>query len=875
MTVKISYFKDLTGDPEIIYAESVGAWLVQLYGGGELPSDLRIFRDHLSAESDVTSDLAALLETDGEFEACHMPGWIVAAIIVLILIVAMVVLLQQKKPNIPINVNRQQASTTNSLNGRTNQARVNQRVVDVRGKVTGHIPDQLMLPYTKFVNNIENEWSFLCISAGEVTVSDVKDGDTLLLTTSGSGAAIYGPYTSPNNGSPRFTIGKPPVGPVYNVTRANEIDGITLNPADQSSLANVTFTVNPNRTVTANPAGTNFDFTTWLTPNASVALSAIFLTDVGAKWINKPPATAVTGYTQYSLSGTYLVASVDSATQITLNPLSPGTPTWPVSGGAWVGGRIATATDYVVDLYDNVGLTGSPILGVANQADVAHPLGNMNNPTLDITALTGASMFEIIASVPENTEKVWLNIVAANGLYKENNDGVYPFSITFQITFYSTIGNIFTGLKSVSNFTINGSSRDSVGGTYEVNVPYDECNIGVRRITPRDTAFAGSVIDECKWRDFYRVKDVPQDDFGPITTIHTLRQATSAALTGREAKLNVTAIRDDQQMWADVIAGMAFDPVFGRLEPSQIDLDNLYAVQEQIVAYFGTTDAVRVGYAFDSTNTSFEEAVSLMCDPVNVTPYRMGGVMKFTFERAQNQSMMQFTHRSKWPNTDERTRTFRPEKQYDGIELTYRDESTTSNLVITLPEDNVPLNPKRIELFGCITRFGAVVRARREYNKIIYARVVHQFESFGIARTCLPGHRVDVTDGTRGPFIDGEILDQQGLVVRLSQPTKFEPGMPHSIVVTNRTGGIEGIPVTQYQNDEYRVVLGRAPAEPLFVGHMEEKTQYNFGSDDTISAQAMLIQTVEPTISDGEEHIVVKAMNYDPRYYSGDTEPVT
>lgn len=865
MSITIKYFKDPTGEPEIINASTVGEWLLETYGDEGIPEELRVFKGHCSESTDISGDITALMEETGEYEVCLMPGSPIQLVWALVVVVvALVVVIAMAKP---ISMtNRQQGSSTNALSNRSNQPRPNQRIVDIRGKVSGHMPDQLMVPYKVFESNVETEYSFMCVGVGEYVISDVKDGDTLIGDIEGSGATFYKPGILPGSGSPYLTIGTAPIGGLWNISRSNEIDGVTLLAPNAGAMPGVIMSVLPSRKVSAAVGDTSFDFNKNVVIGSKVRIDFTFLVYYGEYTVNIAGVpTLKSVYTTDLVTGLYTITAV-TKTEITVDA-----PDWPCNGVAWLGGQPAVKGDWTatIDRGDGTTFTGA-VIGVKPDNSIIE----LSNPFLDFSENTGPSPNEVVAVVPKNTNQIWLNILALNGLYKEDKDKTIDIEIIVDIKISETLNGVVTGLFTDTTATITGSDKDQVGITKKIIMPYTEGIIKVIRRTPKDLDFEGSVVDEIKWRDFYKATPNTQTTFGNVTTVHTVRRATQSAMTSREAKFNVTAIRDGDDNFADVIKVMSLDPFFGRLSESQLDLQSLTDTENQIKAYFGNNDCVRIGYAFDDASISFEDSVSMLCDAVNVVAYRMGGVLKFRFERPQIESNMQFTHRSKWPGTDSRSRLFRSEREYDGIELTYRDELTAEDLTISLPDSLTAINPKRIELNGCITKFGATVRARREYNKLIYSKIVHSFESFGIARTLLPGMRIDVSDGTIGPFQDGEILDQAGLVVRLSQPAQFVPGQAHSIVISHRDGRIEGIPVSAVAGDPYRVVLSRLPAEELFVGYMEAKTQYNFGTDETISSQSMLVQTVEPNVTNGEEKITVKTINYDSRFYSGDLQPV-
>ena len=246
---------------------------------------------------------------------------------------------------------------------------------------------------------------------------------------------------------------------------------------------------------------------------------------------------------------------------------------------------------------------------------------------------------------------------------------------------------------------VDSSASDvsqSTGSTAEVVIPYSRAEVTVERVTPTDKEFAGTVVDEIKWRDLYLLNDVTSVDTSYATTIHAEIKSTENALRVKERKLNLTATRkvanylgnglfsatEDTitDLFAPVIASIWRDPLFGRGEDDEVNWDNLFAVQAEMIAYYTDSDPCRVGYTFDSDKITAEDAIKLICDAVNVIPYRIGSVLNFWFEGPQSQSAMFLGHRFKHPGTESRSRSFAPADNKTGVELTYFSEITRGRL---------------------------------------------------------------------------------------------------------------------------------------------------------------------------------------------------
>ena len=122
-------------------------------------------------------------------------------------------------PNLPnAGQNRTQQSANNALAGRTNEPRVLQRIEDIYGTVRSY-PSLLQPVYSKYIDNVQYEYSYMCIGRGWYYIDDVKDGETLLSEITGTKAEFYNPFTSPNSGSPFLTIGSTISEPVLTVKK--------------------------------------------------------------------------------------------------------------------------------------------------------------------------------------------------------------------------------------------------------------------------------------------------------------------------------------------------------------------------------------------------------------------------------------------------------------------------------------------------------------------------------------------------------------------------------------------------------------------------------------------------------------------------------
>lgn len=232
--------------PSVHEAESVGHWLLSHYGPAP-GLRIEVYRGHASEETLVT-DLHEMQSTEpAEYTVLQYPGDGFTTFQIISFIVTAISVATQllaTPPSQPANVNRTSSSPNNSLNDRTNQVRILQRIEDIYGTVLA-VPSLIAPTYQKYKNNRRVEYGYYCVGRGYYDISDVRDADTLISEIGGSSVSVYAPFTSPNSGdAPQLQIGDPIIDRVISVTKNVEIDGITLKAENQikpASDASYTF----------------------------------------------------------------------------------------------------------------------------------------------------------------------------------------------------------------------------------------------------------------------------------------------------------------------------------------------------------------------------------------------------------------------------------------------------------------------------------------------------------------------------------------------------------------------------------------------------------------------------------------------------------
>jgi hypothetical protein len=819
------------------------------------PEHARIYHGQVALDRDVTphneTEVERLATLDDIIFVVNYPGTPLVAIIAIVAVIAVAAVAFLFMPTVPSLKNSQAASPNNALADRTNSPRPNGRIPDIFGTVRS-TPDLLAVPYKIFKNNKEVEVAFMCVGKGHYEIDDILDDTTPVETIAGTSVAIYGPFTSPRSGdAPIVQIGAEITEPLINAKKFNSVNGQVLEPTNGSSSYNVPCAFHyPNRLIaqpsTVNQGGTNYN---------GKDVDNEIATDL-TKYFNVGDIINVSAapVDNLNLSGQYVIQTI-SATEIVFSDTSANKDWQSISSST------NNETDYVDTLLTSSGS------------------GWVGSFVLD----------------PEDLSMVLANFVALNGLYKDDGKNKFAINVDCQLELTPIDSNSAAkGPAELFTVTVYGdaNSQSTRAATMYAQPTFTgPCRVRGRRLTPKDTNFKGTVVDEVKWRDVYAVSPVEQNDFGNVTTVFALTYGTEGALAVKDRKLNMLVkrklpyrlkdnvfsdsfgeVKDPSNLVgtnsaADIAMAMALDPYIGNRTIDEMNVNSIYETIEAIKTYFNVEAASEFCYTFDKDNISFEETLSSLASAVFCIAYRRGRVINFFFERKTEDSTLLFNHRNKLPNTETRTVTFGRANDYDGIEYQYAGASDGAPLTYYIPEDRSAVNPKKIESIGHANKFQAYLAAWRAYNKIVYQNCTTEFDATGEADMLVVQERILIADNTRPDTQDGQIEVQAGLLLGLSQPFKPIANIDYTIFVQHIDGSIETIPIKP-SADPYAVVLQRAPRAALSTDDANfAKATYQIVGNNQARNSAFLVSE-KSSKSNGT--VTLKAINYDKRYYGND-----
>lgn len=911
--VEIKYFRDATKrDHESYSVERIADFLKSGFSRDEL-MNMRFFSNNvLDLEIDtedgsfVDIDEGVVVVIDGRTLPEGPETWIPILVGVLFAVAAVVL---TPKPEIPDVGNRKQQSATNSLSASNNEPRINERIDDIFGYVRKHVPPLWQYPYRIGINNQEVEVMLLCVGRGkyDVDLQQVYDGDTPYFRIPNSQVNIYEPGTHPGKGSPSQTLGGLINQDIGIYRESNDLNASELLPPNDLALGEAArWTIvesSGNATLTLTNAGSlGVNLQDYFVAGENVRMTDCFAGVPGPtktlhrQGINNDITEDFATFSPVNISGTYEITAVTSTTMT-------------ISGFGFTGISSLIYMTFYRGVADTTFYTSNSLISEHTWFETYHYPSDTYRDIVSVTTYVknpdvGQAFSNIVGpiNIPTGSDKILINLTSASGFYKLYKNNEKTVSVNIQITFEELDSNGDpTGTISVSNHTYSSNSKNtrySVYKTIELDVPYAFSRVYARRTTNRDKGDNVSNVDKVEWTLLYSFEaiDATGIDFGDVTLMHCLVPSNSQSRLTKERRTNLDLTRKITQYLGDgqfgpvesyatddfsqIMIHTALDPFCGRLNLNQINADGFLLLRQQIIDYFGDDIMTRFGYDFDNTQVAYDDMYTIITNVVNCIPYVQNGVYDAFFERRQDTSSMQITHRNKLPDSETVDDNF--DIKYDGVELTYRNRDTGISEVIYIPQDQSSTNPERLELPGCTTELQAYRRALRLYYKQIYQVKNVQFDVDEFGRMIVPGQRIDSPDGTR--FVrrsdnndgyrvyDGEVVEVDGLTLELSEPVYFVDGEEHYIQFTNDDGYNSELILCTPGSSDFEIVLSSLPVDNIYDGYERDKTKFTFCSAQVRESIALIPQTIESRIDDGQEINTVSSINYDARYYQGDTE---
>lgn len=803
----------------------------------------QIYIEEIGDDNDVTEDFDALQE-EAEFFVVEAPGGgalegafkFVGTILKPIL----KLLNPATSASASVATNQQGESPNNSLTDRNNKARPYERTYDICGTVQS-IPNDLMTVYKRY-NSAGDiiEYGYYDVGRGplDTPADGITDGDTLYSEITGSSAAVYGPYTSPNSGdSPQLLIGDAITEGLYTTLTSNEVDGPELKASndlgsDVGGVGYASYNAALNRGTITDASGDSA-FDTYMVAGETAVLTNVVCDLPGDN-------------TQATLSGQYSIVSVSEVDIVLSLSGNPQQSQWASLG----------STTYLIEENDD-GAKVAPADGVTK------------------------SWTDWFSMTKLKSERVVGNFTAGNGIYKDNGNAKKKAAVTIRMEYQAldsagnAVGNVYA-----AEGTVSGRSTKQTGVTISAALPYaTRFRARARRVTLKDFDFDGQVVDDITWDNLYGQTRDTTSHYGNRTTIHTARRQTPRATSISSPKLALivteklykylgngvfdSALANNTQAVQSLIR-LLRDPVCGNLNLTTDNMDKLLAVQDEIESYFGSELAGQFCYTFDAYDTTMQDIISIISDAIFCKSFREGNAILLDFDRPRIGPEMVFTHRSK-ATGEKWTRNFATKDLYDSLKFSYIDPDTNIKETITIPADGGS-KTETYDSKGIRNYQQAYWAAYRRFQRNTLNRVAVEFTAMEEGIFARPGRAISVVKGSRVAPFDGYVVAVDGLTLVLSQNVTFVDGDDHSLVLKKRDGSVQSVGVIRGHNDR-TVIMTSAPQEAIYVGNSALKTEFSFGNEERHNAQMIVVSTVEPGT---DRTVKITGYNYTDEYYAYD-----
>lgn len=807
----------------------------------------QIYIEAIGEENDVTEDFESLKEDAEFFVVESVGGGFTDSFAFKLFVDPLGVtkfiqkLITPQTSKTGIASNQQGESPNNSLTDRTNKPRPYERSYDICGTVQS-IPNDLMQTYRLYddAGNIV-EYGFYDVGRGylDTPASGVTDGDSLYSEITGSSAAVYAPFTSPNSGnSPQLLIGDPITEGLYVTLVSNEVDGPQLKAqndlgANVGGVGMAGYFAATHRGVITDTSGDSA-FDTYIRAGELASLLNVVCDTPGSG-------------TEAVLSGVYTVLSVSSVDIVLDLTGHPNEPEWAEMG----------STPYLIQE------------GSAPGAVVA-PYDTLSKSYTDWFAVT-----------KYKTERVVGNFTATSGMYKDDGKTKKTAAVSVALEYQAIddsntpYGPIYSAQGSVSGRTSEQTGVSIVGMLPEAS----KFRARARRITPKDFGFNGQVVDDITWDNLYGQSRDYTRDYGNRTTVHTSRRRTPRATSISSPKLALIVtemiyryngngvfdtVMTPNTRGIQSLIRLLRDPICGNLNLTTENMDKLLQVQYEIETYFGTPAATEFCYTFDAYDTTMQDIISIISDAIFCKPFREGNEILLDFDRPRLGPEMVFTHRSK-ATGEKWTRNFNTKDRYDSLKFSYIDPNTNVKETITIPADG-GLKTETYDSKGIRNYAQAYWAAYRRYQRNNLNRIAVEFNAMEEGIFAKPGRAISVVKGSRVSPFDGYVVAVDGLTLVLSQNVEFTEGDEHSLILKKRDGSVQSVGVVPGHNDR-TVIMTSAPQEAIYTGNSALKTEFSFGSEQRHNAQMVVVSTVEPS---SDRTVKITAYNYTDEYYAYD-----
>lgn len=847
---------------EIYNGRDVEKLLKQAFGGQGLSESVRLYHGNLLDEvtPKTPQDVDKVMRLNGRIYAVVKPMGLETLIAVAIsIVVSVAVAFLMPVPVIPNQNSSSAPSPNNALAARANKQRLGGRMPDIFGTVYS-FPDLTAVTYSVYIDQKEVEMSAYRIGRGKYDVKEAYDDTTPISQVFGSSVLVFDPDTTFDD-TPAFQFGSAftPDEAAWSrkvAKRYTSVNGQTLQAPD-NYLTVATKFKNPNIIETSSSSDFKNNFAvgdTILIEGADNLASANGLTDT------------------YTLNGQYEILTVTEK-QITLSNPSAINSDW------------SKLTDNVDLTVDSDAITLSTETDTFWQGWFYTDLKDHESAYVNITA---AGLYDGEPDATWRALRLFGQIESE--IVDSTNNPIAGTLITQTFSIQSpnsddfAFGPMKKGYQtSLSTYTDN-KIRTTANKTVTIENPNfavgKRMRIRVARTSNVVTDSSGGIVDELKIKDFYGIRSMVASDYMPGTTnVLSKTLGTEGALSLKERKLRLLVQRYVTDATSglpklsnradDIIRHIATDPKIGNLDLSQIDIAQIKAEVDNIVAYFGTEKCAEFCGTFDDNNLSAEETIQLVARAVFSQAKRQGNKIMLDFERKVPASVAVFNSHNILPDTYSAPQSFGVNSDYDGVKVEYTDPIDDAVITLSYPSESI-VNPHEEKLIGVRNEIQAHMHAMRILNRDLYVYKSCEFTAGDESNIVVRTNRITVADQLRANVQQGTVSSIEtigsDIVLHADYPIDIAAGTPQTMFIQTINNGVEAIEVTA--RDEYSMTLARLPSGEISTGS-DSVVQAVFVTNADTERDAYLITEKSP--GEGMTNKLT-CTNYDDRYYQNDTD---
>ena len=883
------------------------------------PSNARIYHGMVTFKNDVTPiderGINNLQSLDGEFYIVVYPSWvqfIYYAIVAITAALSIYTYLTMPKPQTGI----EQSSSNNELSNRVNKVRINSRVPEIFGTVRA-IPDLIAPVLRYFQNNVEIEECLMCLGKGYHEISDVRDGATSIQQIDGISISVYDPNQNLTTASPKYRYGDVLSHEPLTGRQSRSITGQTLlNPSTARVVSSdITFGY-PNiiyastgsfsngesiqiegaqfgvkDTLLSGTTDVSIDYTLTIATSLDIynpqdfkeiSVSSLLITDPIAGILDLAGVYDVDNIVKSGSSGAWIyeVTLIDPEL-INQNFLQ-------ISADA-----TSSISSTLTNNISGMNLDGTYSININNGTQITLSAPDSENPDwlkLQNWGSTAGNTIGLYGTqdnwlgwyeTDTEFDQVYANFYAPGGLYHIGTKGykeILQVRLELECQAIAANGTPF-GSVIYQTKVLDGNPQSiasPVGITLNVSLSSpSRMRFRLRRTTVHTSK--GTVVDEVQARSVYTMSRLKKLSYEDVTIVRSVTITNDISAGVKDRELNMLASRKlplngvgaltTTRSAAQALIYLALDDKNGRRSPTEVDTDQILAIEQEVNTYFESTKASEFNYTIDDSNLSFEEIAGMVASSCFCEPTRFGSKLRLNFEQPKEIPTLLFNHRNKVPKTEKRTQSFGLSKDYDGVEIEYTSPIDDARVTYVAPEDSLQNNLMKINTTGLRTVEQAKTRAWREWNKLYYQRVTCEFEGLDESNLLSRNDLILVSNSTKLTTQDGDVESIDGLTLSLSQNVIIETGS--SIYLQMSDGTVDIIGCTSGPENN-QVILSRAPLMPLVVdSDRYAKTTYEIINAGNETSSMFLLAEMSPQSKMTNS---LKCVNYDARYYEKDHE---